>query len=434
MAAAVESSALSTQGTNSTSITATEPSGAAEGDLLVAIHVADSTATVVTPPSGWIGEALVGNGAGTRISRIVRGSSAPSLTFTSDSSQEHVVIIFRISGYDPHEPLTPYNFGSGGGGTIPNTPPTAAFTNGALVFSGFGADGDTEPDAVPTGYTGLFSQSSVGGGTCTAGLAYKAMTSADLEDPGDWGTTTINGHATHTFVINGDPGDPSNAGSPVVESWSSARIGNNAAITVDKPLGTVEGDLLLLLHVCDNVETITPPSGFTDIIDESFGSNCTMHVSRKFAGASEPTTYTSSSGSSESRVAMMLRISNVDADTPVDVSGFTTGTGTPSCPTVTTTVPDAFVFRVYAGAERDGAYPGFITDDTGFRNMISSAVGTGACCGGIGVALQASVGATGAKTWGSNSINSITATVVIAPVEAPADEDSLLTTMVGMSY
>lgn len=414
MAVSVLATSLTVQSSNATSITATEPSGASEGELLVALHCVDSSPTLGLP-SGWAGSTQMTAGGTSRIAWIVRGSSAPDLTFTSTASEHHVVIMLRVSGFDPLNPLSSidpvFTFGA-----IPNTGAYGSQTDGGLVISAFGADTDLEPDGVPSGYTSAgYGHSATGSGTCTAGMAYKSLTLADLDDAGDWGTSAIGTHATYAFCIHADPDPPSNANSPVAESWTSAETTGGTDITIDKPAGVVSGDVLLFAHSTDNAETITPPTGFTVITDDTNSGHCTMQVSWKEATGSEPATYTSSSGSSEHRVAFMVRLSNADVAALVNASAANdTGVSFPSSPTITTTEDDALVFRLYAGGNNDGAYAGFPSGSAGIRNMVSQySSGSGRCCGGIAVELKEAAGVVPAVDWGTTAVSNVAATIAI---------------------
>lgn len=423
MAAAVQGvGKVTVQASDSTSIEAVEPTGAAEGELLVAIHRADASPTLGVPV-GWSGSESL---SGTRIAYIVRGASAPDLTFTSSTAEHHVVVMMRVTGYDPIKPLSDVVSLYTASGVV-NTPAGGTQTDGGLMVSAFGADRGDEPNGHPAGYTSAgYAHSAAGAsGPCTAGMAYKAMSSADLDDPGAWGDAAVDYHRAITFCINGDPGLPSNANSPVISGLESAVEDNGSTdITVPKPEGTVEGDKLLFIHITDNTETITQPSGFTVLLDETRSGHSTLQVSAKTAGASEPSSYTSSSGSSECRLAFVVRLSaNADLSA-LDASAFIdSGTGVPSCPTITTIAADALVFRLYAGGDNDGAFPGFPDGSAGLRSMMSTyAALSGQCCGGIAVELKETAGVVAAEDWGATAVNSVAATFSVAPIPASGDD------------
>lgn len=95
-----------TDGTVDTS----EPSGSVENSLLVAVQVYNSTNNP-TLNTNWnnIG---VGSGLslGVRASWLIRGASAPDLSFVFSSGQEARVYIARISGHDLTTPINASDF------------------------------------------------------------------------------------------------------------------------------------------------------------------------------------------------------------------------------------------------------------------------------------------------------------------------------------
>lgn len=79
---------------------------------------------------------------------------------------------------------------------------------------------------------------------------------------------------------------------------ASASIGSSGAgdLTVNKPTGTAENDLVVLMITqgAGSDVSMTWPSGFTQFANNPFttGENITMKAAWKYAGASEPSTYT----------------------------------------------------------------------------------------------------------------------------------------------
>lgn len=210
-------------------------------------------------------------------------------------------------------------------------------------------------------------------------------------------------------------------GVPVVESISTySTTSEPATHTINKPAGTVEGDLLLLTVYADRARAVTIPSGFTAVTgDVSAGTvggglAITLNISYKVAGASEPSSYDFSFDANEQAAAGMRRISGVDTANPIDVFGTdntTATTTTLDCPSVTTTNDDALVIRdLGEGGGNDGipfASPVGVTTDwdidpPGFVN------------GGGAHESQATAGATGAATYSwSGSSHAAAATVAI---------------------
>lgn len=212
MAAIVESSSVSVQASDSTSITATEPTGTVEGDLLVAVHSADSaSSSPLGLPSGWSGQSSQVSSCSARIAWIVRGASAPDLTFTANDGRQQVVVMARISGFDVVDPVTSYAFTIGSGASIPNGP-AAICGDGGIIFSALGSNDFNLPTDTPVGFTiAGFAQSSAGGGACVAALTYQELATGATVDPGNWGNSNIGDNVTFGFAVNEAGDDPAPA-------------------------------------------------------------------------------------------------------------------------------------------------------------------------------------------------------------------------------
>jgi hypothetical protein len=98
-----------------------------------------------------------------------------------------------------------------------------------------------------------------------------------------------------------------------------------STITINKPSGTVEGDILLLLVSLDRTtaETITPPSGFAALASSPLNSAVEAGSSACFwkkAGASEPASYDWTCTSSASTAGILAAYSGRDGTTPINAS------------------------------------------------------------------------------------------------------------------
>jgi hypothetical protein len=96
-----------------------------------------------------------------------------------------------------------------------------------------------------------------------------------------------------------------------------ATNGGATSVTVTKPAGTTSDDLLLAFFTSNN-QNCTPPSGWTEIADETIEVFRTQ-VFYKVAGGSEPSNYQFSVSSSAPLVASVTCLRDVDATTPIDI-------------------------------------------------------------------------------------------------------------------
>jgi hypothetical protein len=91
-----------------TSGAVTEPASAASGDVFVAMTLIDAGGSGLARPAGWTNIVNDTTGAGGMdfdISYIVRGGSAPALTWTWTGTEYYEVHILRFTGADTSTPL-----------------------------------------------------------------------------------------------------------------------------------------------------------------------------------------------------------------------------------------------------------------------------------------------------------------------------------------
>jgi len=144
---------------------------------------------------------------------------------------------------------------------------------------------------------------------------------------------------------------------PAVEVFSTASTSNNrASVNVDKPLGTVEGDLLVSTFTHDSASgTLSSPTGWTDFFSTLSTGGSTFLCSYKIAAASEPSTYTFASTDSDQLAVGIVRISGVDTYNPINAQS-STNTGSsnsPNCLSTTTTKNNTLVLRLMSADDDD---------------------------------------------------------------------------------
>lgn len=139
-------------------------------------------------------------------------------------------------------------------------------------------------------------------------------------------------------------------------------------ITADKPTGTVADDVLIALMVCNN-QTVTPPAGWTQFIDETievFG----FRGFYKVAGGSEPASYTFTVPSNTPPLVLGITAwTGVDTSDVFDIDVETETATTHSEPYTTPSLSGAGATagRVfYTRAVREvGSTPATMTESTG---------------------------------------------------------------------
>ncbi len=219
---------------------------------------------------------------------------------------------------------------------------------------------------------------------------------------------------TLLFAVLACRGRPAWAQAPAFRASTTAGNGAGTSVVVTKPTGTVQDDILInLLYLENTADTITAPSGWTELT--ACGGNQTgptpdfrVKVYWLRAGASEPTSYTWSWTNSVWRTATMAAFSGaITTGDPTDGCSFNASATSSTSMTatgITTTVADTLV--IFLGTEFDGSPtatpPSGMTERVDFANVYLADV------------AQASAGATGNKTatlsaaaWNTGSLTAL---------------------------
>ncbi|MGC2519930.1 MAG: DUF6701 domain-containing protein [Burkholderiales bacterium] len=144
---------------------------------------------------------------------------------------------------------------------------------------------------------------------------------------------------------------------------------SGGTITVNKPAGTVSGDVMLAsVAVVTNTSTVATPAGWTLVqsMNQTGTNPSRLYTFYKVAGGSEPATYAwTFTGSNVGAVAAISSYTGVDTTAPIDASA---GQLTPSSTThtalsVTTTVAGDMLVTVHEYASsRNWTPPGGMTE------------------------------------------------------------------------
>lgn len=167
-----------------TGFTMTEPSGAADGNALVAVILIEDTISNLSIPGMTIKGTATGADAGPFrcVHAVLRRAGSPTLTVSWTTSRYWEYSLHRISGIvSSGEFVEAFVEGTPASGTEPNPPAATATTTETLVlisgftWAGWGGGGA----AAPTNYTLRY-----GPATIDHGVATRALAAAGAEDPG----------------------------------------------------------------------------------------------------------------------------------------------------------------------------------------------------------------------------------------------------------
>lgn len=189
----------------------------------------------------------------------------------------------------------------------------------------------------------------------------------------------------------------------------TAQTANSTSVELTPDQTANDGDFLLV-NICStslSAESFTAPSGWT-LLRTTRGGGVTppnLHTYYKFAGGSEPSSYTWTGGESVAHVATIIRLIAVDTVTPVNVEDSATGSSTdPVSPSITTTAANCFMLSVCSQANTlTQTYTppaGYVerADQTGTNLAVAQVTSETA------TRVQSATGASGTATHNSNQL------------------------------
>lgn len=149
------------------------------------------------------------------------------------------------------------------------------------------------------------------------------------------------------FQYYNDSTAPTTPGFASYSSYATASAATNH--TIDKPPGTVSGDLLIACMQYQNNGFITasPPAGWTGLGSETTNSSG-HYVWWKLAGGAEPSTYTFTISSSNPATITIARYTGTDQTTPINASAhqLVATTTTVAAPTITPTTNGCLLVQI----------------------------------------------------------------------------------------
>jgi hypothetical protein len=132
---------------------------------------------------------------------------------------------------------------------------------------------------------------------------------------------------------------PATAGA-AISFVAAAGAGNGAgttSLTINKPTGVAQGDVLLATVTATGTGTLTAPSGWTAVQDTTQGTAIRQLTYYKVAGASEPSSYSWGLGTSRKASGGVIDYRGVNQAAPIDASASAGGTkGSAVAPSITT--------------------------------------------------------------------------------------------------
>ena len=326
------------------------------------------------------------NGAVTQIVWTGPGGT----TITSDQvtrSQTGRVIDQSIDGVDPHTAGANYTYDTAGRLT------GARAQNGTFFQYGYAATGGCGANTA-AGANSNRTSASVNGvsvasfchdqadrltSVTSTTAPYSGYTGAIAYD--QWGNTTFIGSETyeydgadrHMAIFGPNPTNPRTAVTyqrdvtdrliarnstvrEIIHHRATATATSGAAtatsLTITRPAGTVQGDVLVAAIVVDGGTgvTVTPPAGWTLARSETQGTNLRTSVYTRPAGGSEPASYVFTLSAARKVAGSISAYTGVDTTTPVEANaGANSATAATllTAPSVTTVSNHRTIVAVY---------------------------------------------------------------------------------------
>lgn len=277
----------------STTLVINKPTGTVDGDLMLAFCYNDkgTSPEPFTAPAGWtvFADSItddVATGWVTTIFWKIAASEDASYTFSNPGSARNsgAIITYRNA-----------KIGFRGSFSTKNTnavlPEVKIPTNNCILLASIYSFRPSTTLGTPSGMSSVVADSgntapsyNICSQTVNTGLTGTRTTSTTPTESRTFGILL--------FIV------PASYTSPTITFVNSASNQNTSSgitqLTINKPTGTVENDLMIAFCMCTSAETWTGDTGWTEIAD--FGSRPSLRIAYKIATASEASSYTFTTG------------------------------------------------------------------------------------------------------------------------------------------
>ena len=178
---------------------------------------------------------------------------------------------------------------------------------------------------------------------------------------------------------------------------SASTANSSGGLTISAPADVQAGDVLVAqIAQRASGSTVTPPAGWTQVLNNSSGASLQSTIFVHVAGSSEPTSYTFSSTSSAKSAGGIVAYSGVDTNNPVNASAGATGaSASMTAPSVTTTISTTMLVSFWSARQESFTTPGSMTQRWNYSagSGANSSMSVGAADEAV-----AAAGATGTRT------------------------------------
>lgn len=230
----------------------------------------------------------------------VMGATPDTSINIGDANDSSAFTYYALRGVQTEAPVIETSNIIGTTTAALNPPSVSVFAKCMVLAAAFTGNGSTASlTAGPSGYSGFLGVDAAGNNDTYIGTAYKTITATGTEDPGAFTlSNTAAAYGSVSIVIRPYSASFSWQGPEFVAS-ATGSTASGTTLTINKPSSpnaTLEGDLMIAFMGAGAGATWTGDTGWTEIADQ--GSNPSIRVAYKVAGASEGSSYTFTSSAS----------------------------------------------------------------------------------------------------------------------------------------
>jgi hypothetical protein len=389
-------SSSSAQG--SSPLTVTAPTGIQDGDLLVAVSFATSDQGGQNePPTGF---SIVTQKAtspppnASLIATKIAASESGNYVFTAGSNQCAAILVYRNA-------TCVNTVGEVAGiksSTLTATSITPTYRGALLAF--YGQETSSTVTTAPSGMTQRVLQAA------NPTIAVYELNPQEAAATGDK-VLVLSGNsdsASYLFQVTNEP--TTGIAPEFVASATKQNSSGSTSLVIDKPTGTVEGDLMVAVMAANGGTLWSGDTAWTEVADQG-GTSPALRVAYKVAGASEGASYTFTNATNRTTSGCILTYRYAAYDTiagsftaganplvltsisPSESQSILIAAGARAATSVTLGTPTGMTARV---TDNEGASPSYIVCDqtvtkgpTGTRSMPT---GSGTNSSGIMLAIK----------------------------------------------
>ncbi len=319
-----------------TSNTVIAPSGIKDGDLLVAVVFTDTPGQAVTPHTGF--NAICSDASLNStvvIATKTASSESGNYTFTFNSSAKTSVAILVYRNATTVNTVGYVTKTASPTGTAASINPTYA----GVLCCAFATMSASTVTTAPSGLTQLALSTGGSPGVGVYDLSGQSAAATSAYSIVWSGSASV---ASVQFQITNEPDV-----TPTFINSANTSNGNVSPLSIARPTGTMEGDLMVAIMACDaNARTWSGDTNWTEVADQ--GADPDLRIAYKVAGSSlsdpGPYAFTLSGSQKTSGVILTYRDAAYDA-----IAGsFTTGASNLVLPSITTTSSQSILLAVGA--------------------------------------------------------------------------------------